>query len=171
MEESVKFMSSIQELEDFYISNDQSLKMVALEDSRFKKSNSDELKGQWAIEQFEAAAEVLMLTKFISKKGGSNIPEIEGVGIYVEHALQEKAGKIEQLDAVIPNKKARFQLLTEKCGELFRLRESLKSDYAVKAKVMSPESSQYKGKAKKEKVQPQAQEGLREGEQWHMMKK
>ena len=107
----------IDELEEFYISNEQCLRMGAFEDTKIKKSRSLDAIGQWAIEQFENAASTFLVKKFITplSEGGCELPEIDSIETYLEKALAEESESLIHLQAVIPMKKSRMDYLMGKC--------------------------------------------------------
>ena len=83
----MKSVPRLSALNDFYVKSNVTL---SVEDNKFRKKSSDEMKGQWAIEQFENAATSLGLMKFIKPMahGGIEIPVIEDIACYFEKELE-----------------------------------------------------------------------------------
>ena len=78
----------IPELQDFYLDIEANLKLVQIDDSKYKVKWSEEEKGQWALDQIEMAASVLLVTRFIAK-GGDVQPSLEDISVYIDrHAYQ-----------------------------------------------------------------------------------
>ena len=151
----------IDELEEFYISNEQCLRMGAFEDTKIKKSRSLDAKGQWAIEQFENAASTFLVKKFIIplSEGGCELPEIDSIEMYLENALAEESESLMHLESVIPMKKSRMDSLMGKCVSINEMRKE--RELAASANASKPPAKETSSK-KGAPVQDEPEQDLEE---------
>ena len=138
MSDLVNIAAPIEALKDFYLDNEVTLKLVQMDESRLKKSWSEEEMGHWALEQIETAASTLMVTKFIVK-GGEEVPVLEELDSYVTRNLGKKEAKLMQLEEVLPIKKARFDLLTSRLRDLEYSKRKLQKELDERSSTESNE--------------------------------
>ena len=130
---------------------------LSVEDNKFRKKSSDEMKGQWAIEQFENAATSLGLMKFIKpmSHGGIEIPVIEDIACYFEKELEGEKDTLQHLDSVLPIKERRMRDLLRQV----ELKEQELEAVRSKAGSVSPAKDvKAKGATKQQQQKPQQQQ-------------
>lgn len=110
----------IEELEYFYTSdsvkNDSVIEIV---DVKEKKLFSEEVQGQWALEQIEAVMDILRVRMFVipKDKGGYDLPIIQTRGEYLRSHLLAKQRGLDNFSNSQDSREAYIQVLYEKMEE------------------------------------------------------
>ena len=146
----------IQSLENFYSSVEYAVKSISLDELPRGKKITDDMKGQWALEQIENAARTLMVMDFITplKDGGSEIPRLESLDHYLKEELQPEAQRLERLKASLPFKLSRYEQAEN------ALHAVMERNEARKMKKMSPPKEDKKSNRKASKRGQQESEQM-----------
>ena len=147
-EERVEQGGRIKGLESFYGSIEASIKSISIDEIPKGKKVSDEMKGQWALEQIENAARTLGVLQFIEpiKDGGQEVPVMESIMYYKSAELEADGVRIKRLRDVLPFKHQKLQIAQE------RLSEATKKQHSVEDK------SERRGRGRPPKVKEQEEE-------------
>ena len=105
MEKKIEVFKRIECLEKFYgikVSNS----AVISEELKSTGGVSDEVKGQWAIDQFIKAAKTLNVDSFVEplESGGKQLPVIQSITEYEKVYLEQKKSLIESMEVALPFK-------------------------------------------------------------------
>ena len=120
MESEVKLKPNqrLSGLEQFYGSSTSMAEVVVEDDLKTKKA-SDEVMGQWVLDQFVSFAKTLGVIEFIIPidQGGREIPDIAPIEEYVEMFRVPRAGSIAKIDGTLVKREAFLAILDRKLEE------------------------------------------------------
>ena len=117
----------IEELEYFYTSDSvKNDKVIEVVDVKDKKKFSEEVQGQWALEQIEAVLDILRVRLFVipKDKGGYEIPTIASREEYMAAHTEAKSKTLDHLVSTQDSREIYIQVLKSKMEKAKNRRET-----------------------------------------------